>query len=60
MTVETQEPFAWCWYVERDERYEFVLRQEDAPAEAFPLYKQPQAPTWFQPHAPTCGCTDCT
>ena len=57
MADTEQKPFAWCWYVERDERYEFALRQEDAPAEAFPLYKSP----WqSKPHAPTCPCTDCT
>lgn len=31
-------PFAWCWYDDLNERYEFVLRKEDAPQNARPLF----------------------
>ena len=31
-------PFAWCWWDHATERYEFVLRKEDAPENARPLF----------------------
>lgn len=33
-------PFAWHWYDDKNDRYEFALRREDAHEGAQPLYRQ--------------------
>jgi len=38
--MKNQVPLAWCWYDNVNERYEFALREEDAPESAQPLYRR--------------------
>jgi hypothetical protein len=40
-SMSTDTPFAWFWYDQSNERYEFSLRREDAPSHAFPVYRKP-------------------